>query len=117
MKLDIEGYEPFVFEKADKLFKQLEIVAIFMEFGKTLEKLKLNEQEEKNLSTDENEISYFTRIRNMLLMFKRLNYEPYEVNGFNRLDYEKWREWPWDVYLRQCDLIHCPDHFYKLGGV
>ena len=119
IKLDIEGYEPFVFEKSEKLFKQLEIVAIFMEFGKMLEKLKLNEKEQEKAeeTSKENGINYYTRIRNMLLLFKRYNYEPYEVNGFNRLDYDKWREWPWDIYLRQCDLVHCPDHFYKLGGV
>ena len=111
IKLDIEGYEPFVFEKSERFFKQLEIVAIFMEFGKMVEKLKQNESE-VDLSSN-----YFNKINNMLRILKSLNYEPYEVNGFNKLDYEKWKDdWPWDVYFRNCDLITCPGHIYKLTG-
>ena len=111
IKLDIEGYEPFVFEKSERFFKELEIVAIFMEFGKMVEKLKQNESEIELSS------SYLNKINNMLRILKKLNYEPYEVNGFNKLDYKDWREdWPWDVYFRNCDLITCPGHVYKLTG-
>jgi hypothetical protein len=106
IKLDIEGYEPFVFEKAEKLFKTYEIPALFMEFGKSVQKLAL----QKNESS-----SYAMKIRNMLEFLKRQNYEPYEVNGFNMLDYKKWRyDWPWDVYFKQCDMMFCPSHVYKL---
>ena len=111
VKMDIEGYEPFVFEKSENFFRQLDIVAIFMEFGKMVEKLKQNESE-VDLSSN-----YLNKINSMLRNFQRLNYEPYEVNGFNKLDYTKWKEdWPWDVYFRNCDLITCPGHVYKLSG-
>jgi hypothetical protein len=111
IKLDIEGYEPFVFEKSERFFKDLEIVAIFMEFGKMVEKLKQNDSEVELSS------NYLNKINNMLRILKKLNYEPYEVNGFNKLDYNNWKEdWPWDVYFRNCDLINCPGHVYKLTG-
>jgi FkbM family methyltransferase len=110
IKMDIEGYEPYAFEKGQNLFKKLQIAAVFMEVGKMVEKLKsINKQNYKN---------YLFKVKNMFRMLKEMNYEPYEVNGWNMLDYSKWMEdWPWDVYFRQCDLVNCPGHTYKLSGV
>ena len=116
IKLDIEGYEPFVFDKADRLFAEFQIVAIFMETGKMIEKLKKLELAQFNSPDYLNGRNYLARIQRMLKRFKDLNYEPYEVNGFNKLEFEKWREWPWDVYYRQCDWLNCPGHVYKLSG-
>jgi FkbM family methyltransferase len=133
IKIDIEGYEPFAIEKSDNLFKQFEIVALFMEIGKMLEKLKnkssnirknyvqIGDEEEE---TDEKQegatttarVAYLTRILSTFNKLKQMNYEPYEMNGINKLDYDKWREWPWDVYFRQCDLLNCPNHVYKVNG-
>ncbi|CAF0944962.1 unnamed protein product [Brachionus calyciflorus] len=113
LKIDIEAYEPFVFQNCTQIFKELSVVGIFMEFGKTLEKFKLLEK-----SNDENRTrSYGDKIKHMISLLKSLNFEPYEMNGMNKLSYDKWKsEWPWDVYFRQCDYVHCFDHVYKLSG-
>jgi hypothetical protein len=109
MKLDIEGYEPYAFEKSQNLFKKLEVVAIFMEIGKMVEKLKTINRKNYN--------NYLMKIKNMFRILNELNYEPYEVNGFNKLEYSRWmQDWPWDVYFRQCDLVNCPGHTYKVSG-
>ena len=109
MKLDIEGYEPYAFEKGENLFKKLEVVAIFMEMGKMVEKLRRIKRANYN--------NYLMKIKNMFRVLNELNYEPYEVNGFNKLEYSKWmQDWPWDVYFRQCDLLNCPGHTYKVSG-
>lgn len=109
IKLDIEGHEPFIFENANKFFKTFQIVAIFMEFGKIVEKLD-------KLDLDKNP-SYLIKVKNMLRMFQDLVYEPYEVNGFNKLEYKDWRDWPWDIFLRRCDIVHCTGHEYKVQAV
>jgi FkbM family methyltransferase len=109
MKLDIEGHEPFIFENSNKFFKTFQIVAIFMEFGKIVEKLD-------KLDLDKNP-AYLIKVKNMLRMFQDLVYEPYEVNGFNKLEFKDWREWPWDIYFRKCDLVHCTSHEYKAQAV
>ncbi len=110
MKLDIEGYEPYAIEKGQHLFKKLEVVAIFMEIGKMVEKLKTINRTNYN--------NYLMKIKNMFRILSELNYEPYEVNGFNKLEYNRWmQDWPWDVYFRQCDLVNCPGHTYKVSGV
>lgn len=107
MKLDIEGFEPYVFEKAARLFDTFEIPAVFMEFGKSVQKLA----SQRNDSS-----TYAVKIRNMLEFLKRRSYEPYEMNGINKLDYTSWRfEWPWDVFFKKCDVIFCPNHVYKVG--
>lgn len=107
MKLDIEGFEPYVFEKAARLFDTYEIPAVFMEFGKSVQKLASQRNETS---------SYGIKIINMLEFFKSRNYEPYEVNGINKLDYSNWRyEWPWDVFFKKCDVIYCPNHTYRVG--
>lgn len=108
IKMDIEGYEPYVFEKAQQLFDTYEIVALFMEFGKSIQKLNII----KNDTSD-----YYFKIQRMLKFLQARNYEPYEMNGYNKLDYFAWRnDWPWDVYFKQCDMIYCDNHVYKLNA-
>lgn len=130
LKIDIEGYEPYAFERASRMFDKLTIVAIFMEFGKTLEMLNEEEEEEKKEKENRHQqqqkekdgknesgnSSYLSRVQSMLAMLRRRNYEPYEANGINKLAYSKWKEWPWDIYLRQCDMIDCPGHAYPVVG-
>lgn len=121
VKMDIEGYEPYAFEKAQMLFEEYAVVAVFLEFGKMVE--KLNKIDEVRLKEDNGTVreaarfEYLNKVLNMLNMFKTMNYEPYEVNGYNKLEFDKWRHWPWDIYLRRCDLVHCDGHVYKLQGV
>jgi FkbM family methyltransferase len=105
LKIDIESYEPFAFENCTILFQQFDIVAIYLEFGKILEKLL------KNVN------GYLEKVLKMVNMFEILNYDVYEINGYNKLEYREWRRWPWDVYLRQCDLIVCPGRSFKVIGV
>lgn len=109
IKLDIEGYEPYAFEMARKLFERLEIVAVFLEFGKLLENLTKLEFHARS--------NYLRRTRSMLRMLEDFDYEPYEPNGINKLEYKEWQSWPWDVYFRKCDLVNCPGHVYKAVGV
>lgn len=110
IKIDIEGFEPYAFSNSTNLFHKLNVIAIFMEFGKCVEKFK---KINNSLASD-----YFFKIKNMLYMLKNLNYEPYETNGYNKLDFLKWKEdWPWDVYFKKCDFIFCNDHNYKLTGI
>lgn len=113
LKVDIEAYEPFAFLNSSALFSELKVVGIFLELGKSIEKLK---GLEKLKNKDYGEL-YLNNLKSMLKMFKNMNFEPYEMNGFNKLDYAKWKnDWPWDVYFRQCDLVRCSDHEYKLSG-
>lgn len=114
IKIDIEAYEPYAFQNSSSLFKELKIIGVFLEFGKSVEKLKSLEK----LRDRVDKRVYLNSIKSMIKMFKDMNFEPYEMNGINKLDFDKWKnEWPWDVYFRQCDLVHCPDHVYKLNGI
>ena len=108
LKIDIEGYEPYAFEQGKNLFDKLEIVAVFLEFGKTLEILKLLDYSGESV--------YFKKTRNMINFFENMKFEPYEPNGINKLDYKEWKTWSWDVFLRNCNLIMCPGHDYKVSG-
>lgn len=110
LKLDIEGHEPFIFENSNRFFKTFQVIAIFMEFGKIVEKLNKIDLEKNP--------TYLVKVKNMLRMFQDKTYEPYEVNGFNKLEYKDWRDWPWDIYFRNCEyLTNCPDHKYKVEAV
>lgn len=108
LKVDIEGYEPYAFEQARDLFSKLEILAVFLEFGKTLENLKLINYSSESL--------YFKKVKNMLRLFESLEYVAYEPNGINKLDYKEWKTWSWDIFLRNCNLTKCPGHEYKAVG-
>lgn len=109
LKIDIEGYEPHAFEQAKELFTKLDVVAVFLEFGKLLENLK-------KIKFDSGS-DYLKRTKRMLRLLEDLNYKAYEPNGINMLDYKQWYDWPWDIYFRKCDSINCPGHLYKAVGV
>jgi hypothetical protein len=109
VKLDIEGYEPYAFEESRILFEKIQVVAVFLEFGKLLENLK-------KINFD-SESKYLRRTKRMLKMLQNWNFEAYEPNGINKLDFKEWQNWPWDVYLRKCDLVNCPGREYRAVGV
>ena len=109
IKLDIEGYEPYAFEQSERLFTEMQVVAVFLEFGKILENLQALNFDSKSV--------YLKKTKNMLNMFKRHGFEPYEINGINKLEFADWKSWPWDIYLRKCDLVNCPGFTYKMQGV
>ncbi len=109
VKLDIEGYEPYAFEQSRILFEKIQVVAVFLEFGKLLENLK-------KINFD-SESKYLRRTNRMLKMLQDWNFEAYEPNGINKLDFKDWQNWPWDVYFRKCDLVNCPGREYRAMGV
>lgn len=121
LKVDIESYEPFAFENATRLFEKFDVVAIYLEIGKILEKLKV--YDDFNANGDEKKSkqalysNYLSKVLNMINMFKTLNYQPYEINGYNMIEYTQWRHWPWDIYLRNCDSLVCPGRPFKVHGV
>ena len=101
LKLDIEGSEPYVFEKASRFFNTYEVPAVYIEFGKLVQKFKLNPNS-----------AYARMVRKMLNFFKDRNYQPYKNDGKFKLNYDKWSsdEWPWDIYFKQCDIVFCPEN-------
>ncbi|RNA23769.1 hypothetical protein BpHYR1_025339 [Brachionus plicatilis] len=113
LKVDIEAYEPYAFQNSSALFKELRVVGVFLEFGKSIEKMKSLQASKYKAQSE----VFVNNMKLMVKMFKDMNYEPYEMNGINKLDFSRWKsDWPWDVYFRRCDLVNCPDHVYKLSG-
>lgn len=78
LKIDIEGFEPFVFQNASKLFDRLDIKIIYMEFGPS----RSNELIE-------------TETRDMLSFLVRRGFKPYAFGI--PLQIEKFKSWPFDM--------------------
>lgn len=85
MKIDIEGYEPYVLKGATKLFQHLDIRVVFMEWGQISQKMKRENERVLN----EPDIVY------MIEFFVRLQYMPMANNII--LNLNEWRKWPWDI--------------------
>jgi len=79
MKIDIEGFEPFAFEHADKLFDAIDVQVIFMEWG--------------NLPPSTDRHSNVVKMINFLL---GRNLVP-RGDGDKVLKKEDWKNWPWDI--------------------
>ncbi len=79
MKIDIEGYEPYAFEKADKLFDTIDVQVIFMEWGNLP---PLNDRHKE--------------IVNMIDFLLKKNLLPRDEND-KILEKEDWKDWPWDI--------------------
>lgn len=78
MKIDIEGFEPFAFEHAERLFDALEIQMIFMEWG--------------NLPPS------VDRHPSILRMIDFLFARGLVPQGDGRtLVKDEWKKWPWDI--------------------
>lgn len=82
LKIDIEGFEPHAFQKANKLFDRLDISIIYMEWG--------------NLSQQKMDYLF---VEKMVDFLKTRNYEPFGNNV--KLNLNEWKSWPWDVIWRK----------------
>lgn len=83
MKMDIEGYEPFVMKEAKKLFDVLDFQIVFMEF------LIISEHpEEEKL------------VLEMIDFLYSKNLAPYAYNN-TKLVKQHWRSWPADFIWRK----------------
>lgn len=97
LKIDIEGFEIYAFEKAEIFFDSIDVRAVFMEWGQ-MPKL----------------INHFQKVDKMVTFFTKRNYVPYKINkpltqlkiiNFfvdffrpeNELPIEYWENWSWDV--------------------
>lgn len=83
IKIDVEGYEAFVFERAESLFTSLDIEVVFMEWGNLVKK-------EKELKTE---------IERLIDFLSRHGYSPYAHLAL--LDIQLWITWPWDITWRK----------------
>lgn len=83
MKIDIEGFEPFAFAHAHKLFASIDVRVIFMEWGR-INSAKTNRR----------------LITQMIDFLASLSYEPMADNVV--LNTTNWETWPWDlIWLRK----------------
>ena len=82
LKIDIEGFEPYAFQNAHKLFDAIDIKVIFMEWGTLAKERELNEY-----------------IVHMIDFLVRRNYSAYGNNEL--LNTDKWNMWPWDVIWKK----------------
>ncbi|RMZ97522.1 kinesin kif17, partial [Brachionus plicatilis] len=97
LKIDIEGFELYVFKNASRLFDAVDIRAVFMEWG-NMPKL----------------IDHYDKVENMIKFFKKRNYVPIKINQplteyklinyfvdlfrtENKLPIRYWENWSWDV--------------------
>jgi FkbM family methyltransferase len=84
LKIDIEGYEPYAFQHARRLFDEYNIQVIFMEWGK--------------ISNDKDNCLNF--LLNLMVKFLcDRNYLPYHKNSL--LDVNELNNWPWDVLWKK----------------
>ena len=82
LKIDIEGFEPYAFQHADKLFSLLDIPIIFMEWGNLP-----RQTDAHNLIVDMINFLYSRDLR------------PYGNNL--PLQKESWLSWPWDIVWKK----------------
>ena len=79
LKIDIEGFEPYAFQHASKLFDKLDISVIYMEWGNI------------PIQTDATDI-----ILQMIQFLTQRKFRP--INNMNvSLDLNNWRNWPFNV--------------------
>jgi FkbM family methyltransferase len=82
LKIDIEGFEPYAFQHADKLFKLLDIPIIYMEWGNLP-----RQTDAHNLIVDMINFLYSQGLR------------PYGNNL--PLQKDSWLSWPWDIMWKK----------------
>ncbi|CAF0856828.1 unnamed protein product [Brachionus calyciflorus] len=78
LKIDIEGFEPYAFQNASKIFDRLDIRIIFMEWGNFP-----GQKEMHNL------------IEEMINFLRHRRYKA--VENKRDLIFEQWKTWPWDI--------------------
>ena len=79
LKIDIEGFEPYAFQHASKLFDKLDISVIYMEWGNI------------PIQTDATDI-----ILQMIEFLTQRKFKPF-INESHPLDLNNWRNWPFNV--------------------
>ena len=82
MKIDIEGFEPFAFQHASKLFDLLDIPIVYMEWGQLPKQFD-------NTKT----------IVDMIDFFLNRSYSAWGNNML--LKKEDWKLWPWDIIWKK----------------
>ena len=82
LKIDIEGFEPYAFQHADKLFDLLDIPIIYMEWGYLAGITKAH-----NLTI------------NMINFLYSHGLRPYANN--QQLEKDRWLSWPWDIMWKK----------------
>ncbi|CAF0997596.1 unnamed protein product [Brachionus calyciflorus] len=85
LKIDIESYEPYAFEKTDELFDRLDIRMVFMEWAQLRTKKTLQKE-----------------ITDMIYFFTKRNYEVFDAVTENKLDINNWKDgWGIDVVWKK----------------
>ncbi len=87
LKIDIEGFEPFAFQHAIKLFHNIDIPIIFMEWGNF-----------KTMSNFRNEIE---KMIDFLLYY---GLKPYMIHNYGTgtmLERKNWHMWPTNVHWKK----------------
>jgi FkbM family methyltransferase len=82
MKIDIEGFEPYAFQKASKLFDAVDICVMFMEWGHKAQETSTN----------------VALIDEMVTFLKQHGLKPYDDAG---LLTRSWSSWSWDIVWRK----------------
>lgn len=83
MKIDIEGFEPYAFKQAKRLFDSLKFMVIFMEFVQFPKKIELHDD-----------------VQNMINFLYDHGLKPF--NKYTPLSRDKWKtDWPHDVIWRR----------------
>ncbi|CAF0835153.1 unnamed protein product [Brachionus calyciflorus] len=95
LKIDIEGFEPYAFQNANKLFDRLDIRIIFMEWG--------------NLPMQSDNHGM---ILEMIKFLRDRNFIPFGNNV--KLNDSDWKKWPWDIFWEKLDILTSKkNYFYK----
>jgi len=82
LKIDIEGFEPYAFQHAEKLFNLLEIPIVYMEWG--------------NLPRQTDAHNLIVEMINFLYSY---GLRPYGNNL--QLNKDSWLSWPWDIVWKK----------------
>ena len=84
LKIDIEGHEIFAFENATRLFNELDIKIVFMEWG------HFGRREEKE---------FLDKVLALIQFFFKRNYRPY--NDGLLLEIDEWKDWSHDIVWKK----------------
>lgn len=84
IKMDIEGFEPFALEKAEKFFQKIEVQVVFMEWA------NLKHDQEKS-------------VLEMIDFLYEYNLRPYDDKN-SALSQSDWKNWPYDIIWKHKKL-------------
>ena len=84
IKIDIEGFEPYAFENATKLFNKVSVEVVFIEW------FHLAKQKD-----------IYDKIENMINFLLSYELKPYMPEGKTILNVKEWTKWPIDVVWKK----------------